>query len=166
MKRLKTFGKYLLWLIAFYIFSTILSVAFISTTYNKIEGEIYPSDIINIKVDNAEATFVNGHIQGTVANITDTDAKAKYVKIDLFSKNNNRILSKYIEIDELLSGQTKNFTINFEAENIKTYKISVTDEYENAENVHLINLLDAENEELNNISILLATIILLKYVFL
>ena len=37
MSRLKTFGKYILMIVGFYIFSTILSIGFISTTYNEME---------------------------------------------------------------------------------------------------------------------------------
>ena len=77
------------------------------------------------------------------------------------------ILTKYLDIDELKAKETKNFTINFEAENIKLFNMSVVDEYiQEKSNVQLINLSDAENEEIKNISIFLSAIILLKYVIL
>ena len=63
--------------------------------------------------------------------------------------------------------ETKNFTINFEAENIKSFNMSIVDEYiQEKSNAQLINLSDAENEEIKNISIFLSAIILLKYVIL
>lgn len=63
--------------------------------------------------------------------------------------------------------ETKNFTINFEAENIKSFNMSLVDEYiQEKSNAQLINLSDAENEEIKNISIFLSAIILLKYVIL
>ena len=76
-------------------------------------------------------------------------------------------MTKYIDIDELKAKETKNFTINFEAENIKSFNMSVVDEYiQEKSNAQLINLSDAENEEIKNISIFLSAIILLKYVIL
>ena len=77
------------------------------------------------------------------------------------------ILTKYLDIDELKAKETKNFTINFEAENIKSFNMSIVDEYiQEKSNAQLINLSDAENEEIKNISIFLSAIILLKYVIL
>ena len=83
------------------------------------------------------------------------------------SKKGNVILTKYLNIDELKAKETKNFTINFEAENIKSFNMSLVDEYiQEKSNAQLINLSDAENEEIKNISIFLSAIILLKYVIL
>ena len=77
------------------------------------------------------------------------------------------ILTKYLDIDELKAKETKNFTINFEAENIKSFNMSIVDEYiQEKSNAQLINLSDAENEKIKNISIFLSAIILLKYVIL
>lgn len=167
MNRLKTFGKYILMLVGFYIFSTILSIGFIATTYNEVNANIYPDSNIAVKIDEAKSTFVNGHIKGSITNTTETDIQSRYVKFELLSKKENEILTKYIEVDKLEAGETKNFTINFEAENIKSFNVKITDDYVSEESkVHLINLKDAENEEIKNISIFLATIILLKYVIL
>ena len=167
MSRLKTFGKYLLMFVAFYIFSTILSIGFISTTYSEMKETIYQDSNLSVKIEDAKSTFVNGYVKGTVTNINTTDIQSKYIKMEFVSKNNNEILYKYIQIDNIKAGETKNFTINFEAENIKSFNVKITDEAVREENnVHLINLADAENEEIKNISIFLAAAILLKYVIL
>lgn len=167
MSRLKTFGKYLLMFVGFYIFSTILSIGFIITTYSDMDKTIYPDSSLSVEISKAKSTFVNGYVQGTVTNTTSEDIQSKYIKIEFISKNDNEILYKYIQIDELKAGETKNFTINFEAENIKSINVKVTDEYVREESdVHLIDLKDAENEEIKDISIFLAAIILLKYVIL
>lgn len=165
MSRLKTFGKYLLMFVGFYIFSSILIAGFITTNYDEMQEKIYPDSSITVKIDEAKSTFVNGYVKGTATNTTDTDIKSKYIKIEFISKNNNEILYKYLQIDELKAGETKNFTINFEAENIKSFNVKITDECVREEHdIHLINLKDAENEEVKNVSIVLATIILLKYI--
>lgn len=167
MSRLKTFGKYLLMLIAFYIFSTILSIGYISSTYSEMEGRIYPDSSLSVEISKAKSTFVNGYVQGTVKNTTSESIKSKYIKIEFMSKNNNEILYKYIQIDELKAGETKNFTINFQAENIKSFNVKITDEYVREEvNIQLIDLSEAENEEIKDISIIIAAIILIKHFIL
>ena len=165
MSRMKTFGIYLALFVALYIFVSIVSIWCIKTTYATMEGNIQSTNGINIKVEKAESTFVNGYITGTISN--SGSEQPKYVKIDLFSSKDNKILTKYIQIDELKNGEIKNFTVNFEAENIKKYEITIVDEYSQEEQkATLINLKDAENEEIKGISIFLAAIILLKYVIL
>lgn len=165
MSRLKTFGKYLLLLVVFYIVSTILAIGCIRTTYGTMEGTIYPDSNISVNVDKAESTFVNGYIKGTVT--SNADIESKYIKIELLSGKSNVIMVKYIQIDEINANETQNFTINFEAENIKSFNIKVVDEYvQEHSKTQLINMKDAENEQIKNISIFMAAIILLKYVIL
>ena len=145
MSRLKTFGKYLLMFVAFYIFVTVMSIGFIKGTYDTMEQNVYSSEEIQIEVDEAKSTFVNGYVKGKLTNNTDSDIHSKYVKINFLSKKGNVILTKYLDIDELKAKETKNFTINFEAENIKSFNMSVTDEYvQEKSDVQLINLEDAE----------------------
>lgn len=167
MSRLKTFGKYLLMFVAFYIFVTVASIGFIKGTYETMEQNVYSSDEIQIEVEEAKSTFVNGYVKGKLTNNSDSDIHSKYIKINFLSKKGNVILTKYLDIDELKAKETKNFTINFEAENIKSFNMSIVDEYiQEKSNAQLINLSDAENEEIKNISIFLSAIILLKYVIL
>lgn len=163
MKRLKTFRTYLILFVLFYVFVSIMSAGFLQGTYKNMEGNIQKIESLSVKVNDAQSTMVNGHITGTLTNNTQTNTISKYVKIDLISSRGNKILTKYIQVDELKSGETKNFTINFKAENIKAYNITITDEYIQEEsNVSLINLADAENEEVKNVSVILAALILLK----
>ena len=171
MSRLKTFGKYLLMFVAFYIFVTVASIGFIKGTYETMEQNVYSSDEIQIEVDEAKSTFVNGYVKGKLTNNSDSDIHSKYVKINFLSKKGNVILTKYLEIDELKAKETKNFTIIITYKklfsNMKSFNMSIVDEYiQEKSNAQLINLSDAENEEIKNISIFLSAIILLKYVIL
>lgn len=167
MGRMKTFAKYLILFVLFYIFVSIASIGFIKTTYANMEGNIQQGNKIAININKAESTMVNGHMVGTISNNTGEDEGLKYVKIDLYSGRGTKILTKCIQVDELKSKETKNFIINFEAENIKKYNVTIVDEYVYEEtDATLINLKDAENAEIKNISIFLAAVILLKYVIL
>ncbi|MGN1327289.1 MAG: hypothetical protein ACI4VQ_04375, partial [Clostridia bacterium] len=148
MSRLKTFRTYLILFVLFYIFVSVMSVGFIKGTYKKMEGNIQKVESLSVDVSDAQSTMVNGYIVGTLTNNTQNNTILKYVKIDFISSRENKILTKYIKVDELKSGETKNFTINFRAENIKSYNITIVDEYvQEKSDVNLINLQDAENEE-------------------
>ena len=78
MSRLKTFGKYLLMFVAFYIFVTVASIGFIKGTYETMEQNVYSSDEIQIEVDEAKSTFVNGYVKGKLTNNSDSDIHSKY----------------------------------------------------------------------------------------
>ena len=70
MGRLKTFGKYLLMFVVFYVFSTVVAAYAIKTTYSKIDGTIEENEVIEVKVDDAKSPMVNGYIKGTITNKT------------------------------------------------------------------------------------------------
>lgn len=126
MSRLKTFAKYAIWLILFWILSDILIYYGVNSTYKnlKIKNEI-PSQIT---IKNAEATKVNGRIKGTIANKEDSDMSGKYLKIDLYSDNGNLLATEYEEIGNLRTNEVKNFETYFKMQDVKEYDISVVDE--------------------------------------
>ena len=63
MSRMKTFFIYAVLIVAFYFLSNILIYLFIKGTYKDITGEIAAD---NIEVVKAEATYVNGYIDGKI----------------------------------------------------------------------------------------------------
>lgn len=126
MSRLKTFAKYAIWIILFWILSDILIYYGVNSTYKnlKIKNEI-PSQVT---IKNAEATKVNGRIKGTIANKEDSDMSGKYLKIDLYSDNGNLLATEYEEIGNLRTNEVKNFETYFKMQDVKEYNISVVDE--------------------------------------
>lgn len=165
MGRMKTFFKYLLWLIGLYIFVTFASAIYIQNSYKNIEGTVEQREGLVIIVEDAKSTLVNGYIKGNVKNVTDTDIQSKYIKVDLISNKGNLILTKYLQIDDLKAGENKNFTLNFRANNIVKAKMSVTDEYTEEESgfVELIKIDSIENEPVEKVSIFIAALIIIKY---
>ena len=86
MDRMKTFGKYLLLVIAFYIVSNLLAYSCIETTYSNIEKQIEQTENINLTIEKAEATIINGKISGTITNKSEQRINTKYIKIEKISK--------------------------------------------------------------------------------
>lgn len=126
MSRMKTFAKYVVWIILFWILSDILIYYGVNSTYKELKkkNEI-PSQIV---VKNAEATKVNGRIKGTVANSAENDLSGKFLKIDLYADSGSLLATEYEEIGDLRANEVKSFETYFKMQDVKEYEISVVDE--------------------------------------
>lgn len=126
MDRLKTFAKYAIWLILFWVLSDILIYFGINSTYKDIKrnGEISSQ----ITVNNAEATVVNGRINGTVINNDQNDLSGKYIKVNLYAESGNLLGTNYLPIGNLGVVETKGFETYFKIQYVKSYDISIVDE--------------------------------------
>lgn len=164
MKRMKTFGMYLLWFVLLYMFVTVSAYGYIEASYKGIDGIIIKDDKMLITIDEAEATIVNGQIKGQIKNVSQEDIGTKYIKIDLISKKGTLILTKYIQVDELKAGEQKEFNLMFRAENIVKYQAQITDKAELKEGLsELVKIGDLGNDGASKIALLLAAVILIKH---
>ena len=164
MKRMKTFGMYLLWFVLLYMFVTVSAYGYIEASYKGIDGIIIKDDKMLITIDEAEATIVNGQIKGQIKNISQEDIGTKYIKIDLISKKGTLILTKYIEVDGLKVGEQKEFNLMFRAENIVKYQAQITDKAELKEGLsELVKIGDLGNDGASKIALSLAAVILIKH---
>lgn len=163
MARMKTFLIYLLILVAFYIVSSLLAYWYIQSTYSTIESHVIENTNIKVEISDAEATFVNGYVSGTITNTSQEAIKSKYIKFDLFSKRDNKILSKYVQINEIQPGETQNFKMNFRAENIANCYVEVTDTAEQNENTQIINIDNLANDKYDGIAIFTSIFILMHF---
>ena len=123
MDRLKTFAKYAIWIILFWIFSDILIYVGLNTTYKDMQniGTI-PT---GIQVSQIQSTKVNGRIKLSIKN---EELSGKYIKIDLYSDMGNVLGTQYIEIGNISKDETKNIETYFKISDIKAYEISIVDE--------------------------------------
>lgn len=126
MDRVKTFAKYAIWLVLFWILSDILIYYGINSTYKAITPKWEQTN--QISVNNAEATRVNGRINGIVTNSEDNNLSRKYLKVDLYSERGNLLGTNYLEIGNLDANKTKDFETYFKIQDVKSYNISVVDE--------------------------------------
>jgi hypothetical protein len=126
MDRMKTFFKYFLIVVLFYVFSNLMINAFFKVSYKEIKGDINVIDVY-VDVNEAKATTRNGYIKGIVKNNTENVIENKYLKVTFLSKNKNSLGEKYIKIDKIESQQLRNFEVKFDYDNVKSYKIELTD---------------------------------------
>ena len=119
----KTFVKYIIWIILFWILSDFLINVGLKTTYKEMQkiGQI-PS---GIQVKEIKSTAVNGKINLIV---NSTSLSGKFIKVDLYSSKDNLLGTQYLDIGEIKENQTKEIDTYFKISDVKKYEISVTDE--------------------------------------
>lgn len=125
MDRMKTFLKYALWLILFYIFSNLMIYLNIETTYQNIGRK---DNLSQVTVYQAQATKINGRIKGTVYNNSENKIKNNYLRIDLYSERDNYLGSKYIDVSNMRDNETRKFEIYFKVQDVDYYEMKYTDE--------------------------------------
>ena len=123
MDTVKTFVKYIIWIILFWIISDFLINVGLKTTYNEMQkiGQI-PS---GIQVKEIKSTAVNGKINLIV---NSTSLIGKFIKVDLYSSKDNLLGTQYLDIGEIKENQTKEIDTYFKISDVKKYEIFVTDE--------------------------------------
>ena len=126
MSRMKTFLKYLMIVIAFYVFSNIMINAFLKVSYVDMHDYEINVDQVFIDVSEAKTSKRNGYIKGIVKNNTDVIVENKYLKFSMLSKNGNVLGEKYIRIDKIEPEQLRKFELKFEYDNVKSFKIEMT----------------------------------------
>ena len=130
MDRMKTFLKYAIWLILFFIFSEFIINVGLNSSYKDISRRDTTSQV---EITQAQATLVNGRMKGTIRNSSEDYLTGKYVKIDFYSKRDVFLGKKYIEIGTTQNNTTQDFNIYFELQDIASYSISIVDEKEEGE---------------------------------
>lgn len=126
MDRMKQFFKYFLILVIVYILVDIACVFLLKDTYNNKRYSVINSDI-NIEVTEAKATFVNGYVKGIVSNNTNSVSTNKYLKVDVYSKRDVLLGTKYVKLKDLYLNEKANFESRFNYEQIHHMDISVLD---------------------------------------
>ena len=126
MDRLKTFVKYILWIVGFSLLTYILTFVGLNSTYKNMQTQDKMPD--GVTIDMAQSTSVNGRIYGKVSSTEENDLNGKYIKVDVFSKRNNLIGTKYLKLENLTPNESKKIAVTFKAENAKSYKIDIVDD--------------------------------------
>ena len=141
MDRMKTFLKYALWLILFYIFSNLMIYLNLETTYQNIGRK---DNLSQITIYQAQATKINGRIKGTVYNNSENKITNNYLRIDLYSERGNFLGSKYIDVSNMRDNETREFEIYFKVQDVDYYEMKFTDEKEEGELPELLKDLTKE----------------------
>lgn len=127
MKRMKTFGLYALCVILFFIFSNLMINIALKASYNPIDTYKTEPNGIMIDINEAKATYVNGYVGGKITSQKE-NAINTYIKIDLYTKRDVCMGTKYVEIANLKQNETQDFRMGFQYTDIDYARITLVDE--------------------------------------
>lgn len=127
MSRMKTFFTYLILLLLFYVFSSVIGYMFVRSTVKDIREDEIAFQNPAISISEAKASRVHASIKGKIKSEENQDIQFKYVKIDMISKMGNVVSSKYIDVSDIAKGGEMEFSVKTNAENIEKYRMSLTD---------------------------------------
>ncbi|MBO5479392.1 MAG: hypothetical protein J6A04_06905 [Clostridia bacterium] len=125
--RMKTFGLYVLCVILFFIFSNVMIDIALKTSYDIIDTYKTVPNGITIDINEAKATYVNGYVGGKITNQNQT-ALNTYIKIDLYTKRDVCLGTKYVAIKDLKQNETQDFRMGFKFTDVDYAKISLVNE--------------------------------------
>ncbi len=136
MDRLKQISKYVLGIVAFFLFSNFLIYVGLNSDY---EEMVRLDKTAEVDIFQAESTYINGRIRGTIDLSDNTDIIGKYLKIEILSDNNVVLGEKYIEIVEQQNEENMQvFEILYELKNSDRYLIAIVDEKPEVEELKLL----------------------------
>lgn len=135
MDRMKTFFKYAMFLLVFYIFSNILINVGLNMRFNEITSKEDLSS--QIAITQAEATRVNGRIKGNVKNTQENNINGKYLKVDLYKNDNTLMGTNYIAINDINVDESQDFEVYFKMQDIEYYDINIVNTAEQTLNSEL-----------------------------
>lgn len=130
MARMKTFLIYALLVVGFFIFSEFIISVGLNSSYKDIERK---DNISQVEITQAQATLVNGKIKGIIKDSEQDNLTGKYVEIDLYSERDNMIGKRYVEINTTEVNREQEFSIYFEAEDVKSYSVAIINEKQGGE---------------------------------
>ena len=126
MERMKTFFKYLLLFIIFYIFVSIMSYLFVKSAYKEIYNYEIETESPKITIKESKATSANGYIVGTIKNDTGKLIDKINLKVNFYSPRGINLGTKVAKIENFKENELKEFRINYEFNNVKSYNVSLT----------------------------------------
>ncbi len=128
MGTLKKFWKYfLLFIVMFAIIGGLTSLAMRENFEEMANYEIIGKSPI-VTVTESKSANTHGYIKGTVTNDTEDIIPLKYVKINLYDKNEIYLGSEYREIKNFYPKETINFNINYRYNNVGKIVLGLTNE--------------------------------------
>lgn len=127
MDRMKTFFKYFLILVFIYVFSNIMINAFLKVSFSELTNYDINTQPLFVDVIKAEASNRNGYINGIVKNNTESVIENKYLKFSMLSKHGKTLGEKYIKIDKIEANQLLKYEVEFDFDNVKSFKVEITD---------------------------------------
>ena len=147
MERIKKFFIYFIIFIAIYLFVDLFTNISMKEKYDDINNYQININSPKITIMEGKRTYSHGYIKGNILNDTGEHIKDKYLQFDFYNENGAYLGTESEEIKYFNVGETINFDINYEYNNVNKIKISFVDEVIKPEK-NTFNIFDVEDETL------------------
>jgi len=130
MDNFKKISKFIIFFIVLYFVSNFVCLELMASKYeDKRENLKIVSNIegVEINFDEFSAAFSNGKVKGSVTNNTGAELKGKAIQMDFYSKFNNKIGTKYMELGDIPVGENSGFSTQFNYDNINRAEVYLID---------------------------------------
>ena len=130
MGRLKTFFNYALIIVAFFFFSTFASNVILNNSYANLAQNtkvVKSEEGLNVESVDVKANRRQGVFTGKVTNTSDSMIDKKYIRLRAYD-GDILLQTRYMTINEISPGETREFTTKFTADGIDRYEVDFTDE--------------------------------------
>ena len=130
MGRLKTFRTYALLIIAFFIFSTIASNVLLKNSYvnlSTVTDVTKSEDGMTVETVDVKANKRQSALEGKVTNTSGSAIEKKYIRVRAYD-DDILLQTRYLTVNELEPGETRDFTTKFTADGINRYEVDFVDE--------------------------------------
>ena len=128
MNRIKTFLKYLIIFVAFYIFTDVLTSIALSNNYKPMQCAEFDSGSYVVETKNSKSTSVSGYIDGTIKLKQEYENPEKYLEFDFYSKYGNLMGRKYLDLSNVDLTTEQPFKVNFDYDDIAKYEVKATND--------------------------------------
>lgn len=126
MNRFKQIMLLVFCMILFIIFSEVMIRIGLRNTYKTISGEI-KSVSPQIIITEAKTTDINGYVNGKIKNNSEKDIEKINLKLELYSKRDIKLGEQNEEVENIKSGEEKEFEIKYRYSNVDHYIILCQD---------------------------------------
>ena len=136
MSRMKTFGKYLIIIVAFYFISDFIAARIMMSTYYNKKFTVEDVQTPTVTIDESKATITNGIAKGRITNDSDEPIDDKYLKMTFLNAKGKEVGKKYVQIKHLEPGESMDFEVRYNYDNVKSILgriiVGASDEIKNA----------------------------------
>lgn len=123
MSRMKTFFIYALLVVGVLLVTDVIINICLNSNYTPIENYEIETASPKLEITEARKTSLNGYIGGTITNNTGEDIQTTYIKIELISKQGNRLGTEYLKVDSLKQNETKEFRLSYRYSDVARFAI-------------------------------------------
>lgn len=102
----------------------------IKSLYRPFTNYKIEENTLHITVSETKKTNANGYVKGDVTNNSDSNINGKYIKAELYTKNNINIGNEYIEIGTIKPQEKKTYELNFKYSNVDRMYLKIVDNKE------------------------------------